>query len=162
MKRTSALILGLIVTLPARSIDPSPGPFLCVVEQVTGFRFDQVSHSWRQVNAAGGQKFILKRTLPQVVAGGAPAGGVWAVWDFPEDHQPHYFCPTELTPTGYLWCSGSVGEAFGINFSDHRFISDDLVGDLQAGRPKIVGSDSKPLVGGSNMPKIAIGTCTAL
>jgi len=166
VKRLAVLIVGLSAVLPAAEAAPPAGPFLCIVDQTTGFAFSRQSKSWHSASFAAGQKLILKRTdksLHEAMPGvSIPVSGAWAVWDFGDDHWPHYTCQTDFSQFGVLWCESPVGERFSFNVSNHRFISDSLVGYVQVGMPGNVGVDGKQLPEGSNTPYIAIGTCTAL
>jgi hypothetical protein len=85
MKRIAGIIVGLFAgLLPAAAATPPTGPFLCILDQSTGFAFDAQSKSWRETNFRAGKKLILKRTdksLHEVVPGvRMPVTGVWAVW----------------------------------------------------------------------------------
>src|SRR5204863_10209120 len=89
VKRLQALAIGLLFTLPAISAAPPAGPFLCIVDQVTGFAFNQQSKSWHSTSFAAGKRLILKQTdksLHEPMPGTAvPVSGVWVVWDFGDE-----------------------------------------------------------------------------
>jgi hypothetical protein len=168
VKRIAALFLGLVAALPAGSVAPPTGPFLCIVEQATGFTFDGQTKSWRQTSFSAGEKLILKRTdqtLHEAMPGvSIPVGGVWAVWHFGDERWPQYICKSDFSEVGVLWCesSGVLDGRFGLNIRNHRFITDSSYGYIQAGMPGYRGADYKPLPEGSNTPSIEIGTCAAL
>ena len=167
MKRVAAttLLLGLITALPAASAAPPTGPFLCIVEQATGFAFDRQSKSWHAANFRAGQKLIVKNGTDRALNERVPMlkVGEWAVWDFGDDSEPEYFCTSDFSEVGVLSCEGArvLDVRFGLNIRNHRFISDSPYGFMQAGLPGYLGADGKPPPEGSNTPSIEIGTCAA-
>jgi hypothetical protein len=88
--------------------------------------------------------------------------GAWTVWKFGDDHWPLFVCKSEFSDFGVVWCEGSTGERFAFNAMNNRFITDDLVGYIQAAMPGCIGVDGKQLPEGSNTPDISIGKCSAL
>lgn len=164
MRRLTAT-LGLIAALPAARAAPPTGPFLCIVEQATGFAFDRQSKSWHAANFRAGHKLIVKRT-DRALSERVPMleVGAWAVWDFGDDSEPEYQCGSEFSEVGVLWCEGTrvLDALFGLNIRSHRFITDSPYGYIQAGLPGYLGVDGKPLPEGSNTPSIEIGTCASL
>lgn len=167
MRFIAGFIVCLALGLPAgAAVKPPVGPFLCIVEQSTGFAFDNQTKSWHHVHFGAGQKLILKRTdkSPHEVSPGihVPVSGVWGVWAFGDDHWPVFICQNEFNDYGYLSCEGAMSEHFSFHLDNHRFITDTLFGYIQAGSPAYVDVDGKPLPEGSNTPNINIGTCAAL
>jgi hypothetical protein len=136
------------------------------VEQATGFRFDTESNLWRQASFRAEQKFILKRTDEkqyEVMPGTrVRVAGVWAVWEFGNDHWPAFICRSEFSEYGGLWCESATTERFGFNLTNGRFITDNLLGYIQPGMPGYRGIDGKVLPEGSNTPSMQIGKCAAL
>jgi hypothetical protein len=166
VKTIAAMFVAGAVMSSAIAATPPAGPFLCIVEQSTGFSFKEPSKSWQTVIFQPGEKLILKRIdnkLYEPMPGTRmPISGTWAVWKFGDDHWPLFVCKSEFSDVGVVWCDGSMGERFGFNASNNRFITDDLVGYIQPGLPGYIGVDGKQLPEGSNTPDISIGKCSAL
>jgi hypothetical protein len=165
-RRIAAICIGVLFGLTAEAATSPAGPFLCIVEQSTGFGFDTQTQSWRQTRFQPGQKLLLKRTdakLHEVMPGTRIAvSGIWAVWEFGDDHWPMFTCQTDFSEFGGLWCEGVTSNRFGFNLNNGRFITDYLFGYIQSGMPGYHGEDGKPLAEGSNTPAVSIGKCSAL
>jgi hypothetical protein len=165
IKLIAALLF--VVGVPSFSADtakrPVAGPFLCISDQVAGFRFDNQTGSWLSAIFAAGQKFVVRRNdgTPHEVMPGIhiPVSGAWAVWTFGDDRWPTYTCNGDFTEYGYLQCEGSLGEKFSLNLNNGRFITESTLGYIQVG---MRGVDGKPLSEGSNTPSMSIGKCSAL
>lgn len=155
-----------LISLSADGVASPAGPFLCIVDRATGFVFDPQTSSWRSANFSGGGKFILRRNdtkLYEVVPGTRmPVSGIWAVWEFGDNHWPAFTCSADFSKYGGLWCESSLGARFGVNVTNGRFISESMLGYIQAGMSGYLGVDGKPLPEGSNTPSISIGKCAAL
>jgi hypothetical protein len=91
-----------------------------------------------------------------------PVSGVWAVWEFGNDHWPLLTCQTEFTEYGGLWCEGVSSDRFGFNANNGRFIADNLLGYIQSGTPGNLDINGKVIPEGANTPSISIGRCSAL
>jgi hypothetical protein len=120
VKLIAGLVLGVVLGVPAGAATTPERPYLCIVEQATGFSFDKKTKSWKQTNFAPGEKYILKRvenkTLGDTDKGiaGSPRAE-WGVGEFGFYLFGDAFCADDVDDNGYLWCHGSVDNIFNIS-----------------------------------------------
>jgi hypothetical protein len=151
------LVLNL-VALPARAGTGPDGPFLCIVEQATGFSFDKQSKSWKQTNFAPVEKFVLKRVKNNTLEGvnkqiASSPRAAWGVWEFGFDAFGSAFCAADVDDHGFLWCRG-VQSIFNVNLLSGRFLR--TYTGFYASDPSRFPDDR------ADTPVIEIGKCTAL
>jgi hypothetical protein len=154
-----SLVLTLPTSLPVGAGTGPDGPFLCIVEQATGFSFNKQSKSWKQTNFSAGEKYVLKRVKNDTVEGAANLainGGphaAWGVWEFGESLFGTAFCGADVDDHGYLWCHG-VESIVNFNLNSHRF--------LRTYTGTYVSDPSQFPDDHADSPVIEIGKCTAL
>ena len=160
MKLIAGLVLGVVLGVPAGAATTPEGPYLCIVEQATGFSFDKKTKSWKQTNFAPGEKYILKRvenkTLGDTDKGiaGSPRAE-WGVWEFGFYLFGDAFCAADVDDNGYLWCHGSVDNVFNISLHSGRFLRT-YTGLYAVDDPSAYSDEH------ADKPVIEIGKCTAL
>jgi hypothetical protein len=161
MKGLAGLLITVSGVTPALAVPPPAGPFLCIVEQATGFAFDAKARTWRPTIFGAGDKFIVKRIKNNSYE---PSPGItralqgaWAIWEFGVDLAPHSVCAQDFNELGYLFCTGPLN-SFNFNVSNHRFITTFSAGYIQGAfnEPPVVNPE------GSDTPYVSIGTCSAL
>jgi hypothetical protein len=155
--KITAFILILVAAFPVRAGTGPDGPFLCIVEQATGFSFDKQSKSWNRTTFAAGEKYVLKRVengtldgVNQTIHGGPHAA--WGVWKFGESLFGTEFCDADVN-NSYLWCRG-IESIFNVNLKSGRF--------LRTYAGAYVSDPSEFPDEHADTPVIEIGKCTAL
>jgi hypothetical protein len=150
--------VGASFLLPVRAAIQPTGPYLCIVDQATGFSFDKKSKLWKPTNFAAGQKYVLKRVpngaldkYNAVIAGGDHA--VWGVWEFGDETFAVAFCADDVISNGYLWCRGGSAVIVNFNLQSLRF---------QRTYTGFYASDLSVPEEHADTPVIEIGKCTAI
>lgn len=144
--------------LPVRAATRPTGPYLCIVDQATGFSFDRKAKQWKPTNFAAGNKYVLKRVpngaldkVNAVMAGSDHA--VWGVWEFGHETFAVAFCADDVISNGYLWCRGGSAVIANFNLQSLRF---------QRTYTGFYASDLSEPEDHADQPVIEIGKCASI